>query len=167
MKYLFTIFYVLLLFHGFAQARLTPQESFCKNLNKIFELGRQDNFDSYDGTMVKQSPFLPVPGYSIKLDLFPVTYADKDHRFVGKTNENLDSLSALKKMDEMKTSVDFCLDTLQWSKWSEAKGDDSTTIFFHELTEVKTVCRDLAVTVAVVGLAPKVYSVNLYVKRRR
>ena len=150
-----------------AQTRLTPQESICKNLNKIFELGRQDNFDSYDGTMVKQSPFLPVPGYSIKLDLFPVTYADKDHRFVGKTNENLDSLSALKKMEELKTSIGFCLDTLQWSKWTEAKGDDTTTVFFHELTEVKTECRDLSVTIAVVKYAPKIFSVNFYARRKK
>jgi len=167
MKYFFSCLCVLFLFNAVAQTRLTPQESICKNLNKIFELGRQDNFDSYDGTMVKQSPFLPVPGYSIKLDLFPVTYADKDHRFVGKTNENLDSLSALKKMEELKTSIGFCLDTLQWNKWHETKGDDSTTLFFHELIETKTECRDLILTVAVVNLAPKIFSVNLFVRRKK
>lgn len=167
MKYFFPCLCVLLLFNASAQTHLTRQESICKNLNKIFELGRQDNFDSYDGTMVKQSPFLPVPGYSIKLDLFPITYVDKDHRFVGKTNENLDSLSAIKKMDELKTSVGFCLDSLQWSKWQEAKGDDSTTVFFHELIQTKTECRDLTITVAVVNLAPKIFSVILFVRRKK
>ena len=152
---------------GFSQSVNYTQQNFCKNLNKVFELGRKDNFESYDGTMVKQSPFLAVPGYSIKLDGFPVTYADKDNRFVGKTNENMDSLSALKKLEEMKMFLGNCLDTLQWGKWSEVTGDDSTTVFFHELKEVRTAARDLVLNVAAIIVAPKVYSVVMYVRRRR
>src|SRR5262245_59201445 len=94
----------------FSQTLDYQHSKFCSNLNKVFELGRKDNFDSYDGTMVKQSPFLPVPGYSIKLDEFAVNYVDKDNRFVAKTNLNMDSISALQKMEELKQYISYCLD---------------------------------------------------------
>jgi hypothetical protein len=140
---------------------------FCGNLSKVFELGRKDNFDSYDGTLVKQSPLLPVPGYGVKLDEFAVNYVDKDKRFVAKTNLSLDSLSALQKLDELKAYVGFCLDSAEWHKWTESHGDDSTTIFFKELKEAKAEAKDLALVLAVALAAPKVYTVNMYVKRRK
>jgi hypothetical protein len=164
------IFFAIVIFYSqsiFSQNSEYLHSRFCKNLNKVFELGRQDNFDSYDGTMVKQSPLLPVPGYSIKLDEFAITYADKDHRFVGKTNLNLDSLSALQKLEELKAYVGYCLDSTQWTKWTETAGDDSTTVFFKELKEVRADAKDLNLILAVTLAAPKVYTVNLYVKRRK
>ena len=160
----FIIFYSSMLL---AQNSDYTHTKFCKNLNQVFELGRKDNFDSYDGTMVKQSPFLPAPGYSIKLDEFAVNYVDKDNRFVAKTNLNMDSLSALQKFEELKSYIGFCLDSVQWSKWTEISGDDSTTVFFKELKEAKAVAKDLDVKLAVVIAAPKVYTVNMYVRRRK
>lgn len=161
------ILLLLLSLIGYGQSVSYKQQNFCRNLNKVFELGRQDNFDSYDGTVVKQSPLLPVPGYSIKLDDFPINYADKDNRFVAKTNLNLDSLSAINKLEELKGFVGYCLDTVQWAKWNEVPGDDSTTVFLKELKQAKTNCRDLNLALAIVSVAPKLYSVVLYVKRRR
>lgn len=166
-KYFSFIFLVSYASGVFSQNTAYIQERFCKNLQKVFELGRQDNFDSYDGTMVKQSPFLQVPGYSIKLDEFAVNYADKDHRFVAKTNLNLDSVSALKELERLKPIIGFCLDSTQWSKWTEASGDDSSTIFFKELKIVRTEAKELDLKLAIVIAAPRVYTVNMYVKRRR
>lgn len=152
---------------SFSQSVSYTQQNFCKNLNKVFELGRNDNFESYDGTMVKQSALLPVPGYSIKLEGFPINYVDKDYRFVAKTSENLDSLSALKKLEELKLFVDFCLDTIQWKKWDEVNGDDSTTVFFKEFKEARAVTKDLTLNLAIIIAAPRVYSVVMYIKRKR
>lgn len=129
-------------------------------------MGRKDNFETYDGTMVRQSSMLPVPGYSIKLEGFPVTYADKDNRFVAKTNLNFDSLSALNKLEELKSTVGFCLDSA-WAKWEEVNGDDASTIFFKELKQVRTVSNDLVLNLSIIIAAPKVYSVALYIKRKR
>ena len=166
MKRFFLAFLLFSSFLSFSQTVSYAQQNFCKNLNKIFELGRKDNFDSYDGTMVRQSAFLVVPGYSIKLDEFPVTYADKDSRFVAKTSLNLDSLSALKKLEELKTLVGFCLDTVQWKKWEEVNGDDAATVFFKELKEAKAVSNDLTLNLAITIAAPKVYSLVMYVQRK-
>lgn len=163
-------FFVLIIFSShllLSQNSDYLQKNFCMSLGKIVELGRKDNFDSYDGTLVKQSPFLPVPGYSIRLDNFPVTYADKDHRFVAKTNLNMDSLTALHKLEELKSFVGLCLDSIQWNKWVETIGDDSTTFFFRELKEAKAVAKDLCIDLAVVIAAHKVYTINMYIKRRR
>jgi hypothetical protein len=163
------IFFVLLFpfLFGYPQTSAYVQQNFCNSLKKVFELGIKDNFDSYDGTLVKQSPFLQVPGYSIKLEGFPVNYADKDHRFVAKTNLNLDSLSAINKLEEMKLFVGNCLDSTTWSRWSDANGDDSTTVFFKELKESVSTSKEFNLTLAVVSVATKVYSINLYVHRRR
>lgn len=163
------LFAFLLFSYCFCPAQPTgyAQQNFCNNLNKVFELGRKDNFESYDGTMVKQSPFLQVPGYSIKLDDFPITYADKDSRFVAKTNLNLDSLSALIKLEELKSLVGYCLDTLKWKKWEEVNGDDATTVFFKEFKEVKAVSNDLTLNFAITIAAPKVYSIVMFIKRKR
>jgi hypothetical protein len=117
--------------------------------------------------MVKESPFLPVPGYSIKLDEFAVNYVDKDKRFVAKTNLNMDSVSALHKLEELKTYVSFCLDTLQWTRWTEIQGDDSATVFFKEVKEARSKTKDMELVLAVTLAAPKVYTVNMYVKRRK
>ncbi len=143
------------------------QSNFCKNLYKVFELGRKDNFDAYDGTLVKKSAFLTVPGYSIKLARFPENYVDKDNRFVAKTIENFDSLSALNKLEELRLFVGFCLDSSEWNKWTEVWGDDSTTYFFKELKELKAVAKDLTLTLSVTIAAPKVYTVNMYIRRRK
>jgi len=164
---IFLVFLCLSSSFLFSQNTEYLQKNFCHNLSKVFELGRQDNFDTYDGTLVKQSPFLPVPGYSIKLDQFPVTYVDKDNRFVGKTNLNLDSLSALKKLEELKTYVGFCLDTVQWKKWTEKNGDDSGTVFFKEMKMASAVAKDLSLNITIVIAAPKVYTVLLYIRRRK
>ena len=145
---------------------LVIQGKFCNALYKVFELGRQDNFDSYDGTFVKESPFLQVPVYGITLEKFATNYADKDHRFVAITNLNLDSLSALQTLAEMKTFVGNCLDTLNWNKWEEINGDDASTVFLKEFKEAKAVSKDLELTLAVTSVAPKIYSLNLYVKRK-
>jgi hypothetical protein len=162
-------FTIVIFFHSplFSQTTDYEHQKFCKNLNKVFELGRKDNFDSYDGTMVKESPFLPVPGYSIKLDEFAVNYVDKNQRFVAKTNLNMDSLSALQKLEELKTYVAFCLDSTQWTKWMESEGDDSTTVFFKELKEARSEAKDMELVLAVTLAAPKVFTVNMYVKRRK
>ena len=152
---------------GISQPAGYVQQNFCKNLNKVFEMGRKDNFESYDGTMVKQSAMLVVPGYAIKLDEFPITYADKDNRFVAKTNLNFDSLSALNKLEELKPMVGFCLDSSQWKKWEEVSGDDSNTVFFKELKEIRAVSSDLELNLAIIIAAPKVYSLVMYIKRKR
>lgn len=163
------LFYFLLITFSTAVGQNTAykQQNFCSSLNKVFELGRNDNFESYDGTVVKQSPLLPVPGYSIKLENFPINYADKDHRFVAKTNLNLDSLSALSKLEELKGFVGYCLDSVQWQKWNEVAGDDSTTVFLKELKQAQAQTRDMNLSLAIIATAPKIYSVVLYVKRRR
>ena len=167
MKRFCLAFFLLSTCYCFSQTAIYVQQNFCKNLNKVFELGRQDNFDSYDGTMVKQSSLLPVPGYAIKLEGFAINYADKDHRFVAKTNENLDSLSAMQKLEELKLFVGNCLDSAQWNKWTEVNGDDSTTVFLKEFKEARAITKDLTLTLAVLTVAPKIYSLALYVKRTR
>ncbi len=150
----------------FAQTAGYQQQNFCKNLYKVFSVGLNDNFDSYDGTMVKQSSLLQVPGYGIKLDRFPINYADKDHRFVAKTNENMDSLTALKRLEEMKEFVGFCLDSVHWGKWLEKDGDDSTTVFLKEFKQAQAISNDFTLSLAILSAAPKVYTLVLYVKRR-
>ena len=160
-------FFVSLSLYSSSQNAVYVQQNFCNSLKKVFELGVKDNFESYDGTLVKQSPFLPVPGYSIKLEGFAVNFADKDHRFVAKTNLNMDSVSAMKKLEEMKYSVEYCLDTTIWSRWSDIGGDDSTTVFFKEIAQSVAFSKQLNVTLSVVSVANKVYSINLYVRRRR
>lgn len=142
------------------------QQNFCKNLYKVFEQGLNDNFESYDGTMVKQSPALPVPGYGIKLENFPVNYADKDHRFVAKTNQNFDSLSALARLEELKKFVGFCMDTVRWAKWYDEAGDDSSTAFLKEFKQAKAYSKDFNVSLAILTAAPKVYTIVLYIKRK-
>jgi hypothetical protein len=141
------------------------QQRFCKNLNKVFEDGRKENFEAITGMNEKQSPLLPVPGYSINMDPFGTIYVDKDSRFVGKTNENLDSLGALEKLEEYRLFVSTCLDTT-W-KWSETMGDDSSTVFFKEFKEMRAITRDLNLALAMDVVAPKLYTVNLYVRRNK
>lgn len=166
MKGFSVVVFLLLTGYCFSQQVNYKQFNFCKNLNKVFELAREDNFDSYDGTMVKQSPLLPVPGYSIKLENFPINYADKDHRFVAKTNENLDSVSVLNKLDELKSFVGYCLDTVQWKKWEVIDGDDSSTVFLKEFKQEKAVSKDLNLSLTILVVAPRIYSIAMYVKRR-
>ncbi len=147
-----------------AQSSEIIQARFCNSLYKIFELGINDNFESYDGTYVKQSAFLQVPAYGIHLEKFPVNYADKDHRFVAKTNLNLDSLSAIKAFEELQPFISRCLDTT-WANWISQEGDDDQTVFMKELRQVKTRAKLLTLSLAIVSVAPKLYTINLYVKR--
>ena len=150
----------------FAQTPEFIQAKFCNALYKVFELGINDNFDSYDGTYVKQSAFLQVPAYGIHLEKFPVNYADKDHRFVAKTNLNLDSVSAVKMFEELQIFSGNCLDTVNWQKWTPQEGDDATTVFMKELRQAKAQSKQLMLSLAIVSVAPKLYTINLYVKRR-
>lgn len=166
MKALLTALFAFLFGILFAQTEERQQQSFCRNLAKVFELGRKDNFESYDGTMVKQSAFLPVPGYAVKLEKFAINYADKDYRFVAKTNQSMDSLSALKAMEEMKQFVGNCLDSTQWKKWETVDGDDKATVFLTEFKELRASSSDLNLTLAILIAAPKVYTIAMYVKRR-
>ncbi len=167
MKQLFISLFSFVTLNSFAQSASVTQQNLCKSLNKVFELGIKDNFDSYDATFTKQSAFLVVPGYAIKFDEFPVTYADKDNRFVAKTNLNLDSLSALKKLEELQSLVGFCLDSVKWTKWEEVIGDDASTAFFKELKQTRATSNELTLNLAITIAAPKVYSVVMYVKQRR
>ena len=150
-----------------SQSTNITQQNLCKSMNKVFELGIKDNFDSYDATFTKQSAFLVVPGYAIKFDEFPIAYADKDNRFVAKTNLNLDSLSALKKLEELQSLVGLCLDSVKWAKWDEVNGDDAATVFIKELKQARATSNELTLNLAITIVAPKLYSVVMYVKRRR
>jgi hypothetical protein len=157
---------VLFVVAGVRSQTAYEQQTLCKNLKEVFESGIRENFESITGTNARQSPFLPVPGYSIKLPDYPVIYVDKDSRFVGKHNQNLDSLTALIRLEELKEKISFCLDTSIWH-WNTLLGDDSTTVFFKETFQHKAVSSQLNLWLAVVNVAPKIYSVNLYIKRRR
>lgn len=142
------------------------QQRLCTGLKQVFESGIQENFESINGTGAKQSPFLPVPGYSIKLPDFPIIYVDKDSRFVARKNLNLDSLEALRQLEDTKAKVAFCLDSTEWT-WTEVPGDDSTTLFFREVKQYKATSAKLQLWVSVVYATPKVFSINAYVMRRR
>ncbi|MCW5906509.1 MAG: hypothetical protein KIS94_01505 [Chitinophagales bacterium] len=149
-----------------AQNAAYHHQKFCTTLNKVFESGRVENFESLVGMNSKQSPFLQVPGPNVKLEPFPVLYIDKDNRFVGKTNENFDSLSAIKKLEELKDYISVCLDSTQWF-WVDFKGDDSTTVFFTEDYVWQAISRELTLTLASVKVSEKVYTANLYIRRNK
>lgn len=136
----------------------------CKNLNKVFESGRKENFESLKAP-VQQSPFLPVPGYSVRLNRFPVCYVDKDHRFVAKTNMNFDSLTVINKLVEYRDYVATCLDSTKLS-WTETQGDDSTTAFFKELKELNSPYVLFNISFAAIQVGTKVYSVAMYIRRK-
>ena len=141
------------------------QQRFCSNLNKVLESGRQENFESLTGMNERQSSMLPVPGYSIRLAPFKTVYVDKDSRFVGRTMENMDSLSATKRLEELKPLVAYCLDST-W-KWSEVPGDDSTTAFFNEFKELRATNPQFTINLAMDIVVPKLYTVNLYIRRNQ
>lgn len=150
----------------FSQNPAYEKQKFCSTLSKIFESGRIENFESLAGMNSKQSPFLQVPGPNIKLDGFPVVYVDKDSRFVGKTNLNMDSVSAIKKVDELKAYFSSCLDSSQWF-WLDFQGDDSSTVFFKEEFYWKAISKDLTLTLAAVNASGNSYSANLYIRRNK
>lgn len=158
--------YLFLSVWVFAQTGNYEHVKFCTNLNRVFESGRVENFESLIGLDAKQSPFLPAPGPRIKLQNFPVLYVDKDSRFVGKTNQNFDSLSAITRANELKAYITPCLDSTQWF-WVDFTGDDSSTVFFREDYEWQAISKELTLTVATVRVTEKVYSVNMYIKRNR
>lgn len=150
----------------FGQTTDYEQVKFCTNLNRVFESGRVENFESLTGLDAKQSAFLQVPGPKIKLQNFPVLYVDKDSRFVGKTNQNFDSLSAIARASELKAYITPCLDSTQWF-WLDFTGDDSTTVFFKEDYEWQAISKELTLTLATVRISEKVFTVNMYIKRNR
>ncbi len=151
----------------FAQQPNYEQIRFCKNLNKVFEDGRKENFESLSigAGGETHNALVKVPGYSVNLNPFDIYYVDKDNRFVAKTNENMDSLAALRKLEEYKAFIGYCLDST-W-KWSEVTGDDSSTVFFHEIKELKAVCPDLHIIIAMDLTVPRLYQVNLYIRRNK
>ncbi|MFN8300412.1 MAG: hypothetical protein U0T75_15025 [Chitinophagales bacterium] len=165
-KWMPAIIALLLSITVHAQSVSYEQQRFCTNLEKVLEDGRKENFESINGTGAKQSAFLVVPGYSIKLDPFGIIYVDKDNRFVGKTNQNFDSLSALKKLEELKPLVNYCLDSTMWY-WTNEVGDDSTTVFFKEEQQLQAHGAEFIISLAVDKVAAKLYTVNLYIKRKR
>lgn len=150
----------------FSQNPVYEKQKFCNTLHRILESGRVENFESLAGMNSQQSPFLPVPGPNVKLEHFPVLYVDKDSRFVGKTNLNMDSVSAIKKVEELKAYVNSCLDSTQWF-WLDFAGNDSTTIFFKEAYYWQAFNKDLTLTLASVNTAGNAYSVNLYIRRNK
>ncbi|MFN8285367.1 MAG: hypothetical protein U0V74_01370 [Chitinophagales bacterium] len=149
-----------------AQQPTKEQQNFCRNLEKVLEDGRMENFESINGMNEKQSPFLPVPGYNIRLEPFTVIYVDKDHRFVGKTNQSYDSLSALQRLEELKAFTGYCLDTTIWH-WVPQYGNDSTTLFFTEEKQWIATSPEFTFSLAMDKTGIKTYNVNLYIKRRR
>lgn len=142
------------------------QQKFCNTLYKIFESGRKENFESLIGMNSKQSPFLQVPGPNVKLEHFPVLYVDKDNCFTGKTNLNMDSASAVKKLEELKPYFNKCLDSTEWI-WLDFEGDDSTTTFFKEVYYWQAFNKDLTLTLASVHLSGNAYSATLFIRRNR
>ena len=165
MKPRFFILLVLSSSIAFAQTDTPQQRDFCKSMSKILESGRMENFESLRGSG-KQSSLVPVPGYNISVERFPITYVDKDSRFVAKTGLNFDSLSAVNKLEDYKSFVNFCLDSAQWT-WSETKGDDSTTVFFKEIKEYRATQSMFTLTLAITQVGIKVFSINMYIRRNR
>jgi len=166
--YLFTVLQAILMLAAYplyAQTNTYQQQYFSKNLNKVFESGRKENFESINGVNEKESAFLPVPGYSIHLQPFNTIYVDKDNRFVGKTGEEMDSLSAIKRLDELLALIGPCLDST-W-QWREVYGNDSTTPFFKEIKELRAATADLELNIAMVQIAPNLYTANLYIRRKQ
>lgn len=147
-----------------AHAQPAVQKSFCSNLNKVIESGVYENFESVSASNVKQSPFLAVPGNAVKLPGFPVTYVDKDNRFIAKTNMNTDSLGAIAMLDSLRMQVANCLDsTWQWQ--SILLENDSSTIFFKEIRYYLAQSPQLRLQVAMTEAARNVYTCVLYMRR--
>ncbi|MBK7148828.1 MAG: hypothetical protein IPH78_08400 [Bacteroidetes bacterium] len=166
MKYWIAFLSGFFLSASYAQSTAYLQAQFCQNLNKVLESGRMENFESLQGATTKQSPMLQVPGYAVKLPGFPVVYVDKDSRFVGKTLLNMDSASAQLKLQELKGFVGHCLDSVQWTAWTERPGNDSTTLFFNEETMLRTTSREFILDLAIVKATEKVRSIHLYIRRK-
>jgi len=143
------------------------QNAFCSALVNVLENGRRDNFESIGYTRVKSSPFLEVPTAPIKLPRFPVVYVDKDSRFVGKSNITYDSLSALQELEVLKEFVGVCLDTAQWQKWNTESGDDPATVFFTEFHRTEARSAEFFLTLAMVKVGIKTYTLVLFVRKQK
>jgi hypothetical protein len=78
----------------------------------------------------------------------------------------MDSVSAIKKVDELKTYISSCLDSSQWF-WLDFQGDDSSTVFFKEVFYWQSVSKDLTLTLAAVNASGNSYSANLYIRRNK
>lgn len=148
-----------------AQAQPAIQKSFCSNLNKVMQSGVYDNFESVSASTVKQSPFLAVPGSPVKLPGFPVTYVDKDQRFVAKTNVNTDSLGAIVLLDSLRMQAAACMDS-SWQWESIFLQNDSSTLFFNEIRYYQAQSPQLRLQVAMVEAARNVYTCVMYVRRQ-
>jgi hypothetical protein len=165
MKLPFLIFFLVCIHLIQAQSAAFKQEEFCHNLNKVIEDGRAENFEALNA-VIEKNLLNPYQGYTIKLDGFPITYVDKDKRFVAKTNLNMDSISAVEKFEECKKGVGACLDSVQWYKWTEIPGDDPATVFFKEVKELRAMESTLTLNLAIIRVAAKEYSVVMYIQRK-
>lgn len=162
-----TLFLFLLFFSMpfFAQSTVQEQNSFCSALMTVMESGRQDNFESIGHSRTKASAFLAVPVAPAKIPRFPVTYVDKDSRFVAKSNVTYDSLSAIQELEVLKEFVGTCLDTAKWEKWNTEIGDDASTPFFIEFHRAEARSAEFLLTLAMVKTGTKTYTINLFLKR--
>lgn len=161
--------YLLLLalpVRSFSQNAQYLQQKFCSNLNKVLESGSMENFESLDGMRNKQSPLLQVPGYAISLDPFPIVYVDKDNRFVAKTGLNMDSVSAIAKWNQLRTVVEHCLDSVRWAFWADSVSDNPQTVFFREERYNRAMSNIFNLDLAIVRINEKIWTVNLYIRRR-
>jgi hypothetical protein len=149
----------------FAQSTVQEQNSFCSALMNVLESGRQDNFESIGHSRTKASAFLAVPVAPAKIPRFPVTYVDKDSRFVAKSNVTYDSLSAIQELEVLKEFVGTCLDTAKWEKWNTEIGDDASTLFFIEFHRAEARSAEFLLTLAMVKTGTKTYTINLFLKR--
>lgn len=149
-----------------AQRLNYEHDKFCKQLWKVFESGRIENFESITGTNAKQSPFLQVPGYNIHLPGYSIIYVDKDSRFVAKNNRSIDSLTAAQQIDSLKNYVNACLDTF-WKWQPVAEWDDPQTAFFTEVRYYRAYSKELELTLAMVRVSTTAFSNHILVKRRK
>ena len=101
-----------------------------------------------------------------KIEPFGIIYVDKDHRFIGKTNQSYDSLGALQRLEELKHFTGYCLDTTIW-KWAPQLGNDTTTLFFTEEKQWIATSPEFTFSLAMDKVGTKTYNVNLYIKRRK
>jgi hypothetical protein len=163
MKFLAVTFLLLLGAGCYAQDAALKKE-FCDNLNEVLESGRRENFESLKSALFKTVPLMDTHQPNLKLPGFPKLGIDKDQRFVAKTLISTDSLSAIRKLDELKPYVLSCLDSTKWT-WDTRTGDDTTTVFFKEYKELLGTDGTITITLAMVGVANNVYSDNMYIRR--
>ncbi len=162
-KPVFSCLLFLVFSNCFAQEAALKKE-FCDNLKDVLESGRRENFESLKAALFKTVPLMDTHQPNLKLPGFPRLGIDKDQRFVAKTLISTDSLSAINKLNELKTYVSSCLDSTQWA-WNMRVGDDTTTAFFKEYKELYGTDGTITITLAMVEVGNNVYSDNMYIRR--